>query len=71
MEVGLMRKAVRVLIHTSNGNELRGTLIIERDVRLSDVLNNSKKEFVVMLDEDNHPHILNKQHIMEVIEIAE
>ncbi len=65
----LKREQIAVMIRLVNGTELRGKLSIEQGSRLSDVLNNLKKEFIVLMDEENRPHILNKQHIMEVMEL--
>jgi sRNA-binding regulator protein Hfq len=65
----LKREQIAVMIRLVNGSELRGKLSIEQGSRLSDVLNNLKKEFIVLIDSENRPHILNKQHIMEVMEL--
>ncbi len=65
----LKREQIAVMIRLVNGSELRGKLSIEQGSRLSDVMNNLKKEFIVLIDNENRPHILNKQHIMEVMEL--
>ncbi|OQW94970.1 MAG: hypothetical protein BWK79_04030 [Beggiatoa sp. IS2] len=65
----LKREQIAVMIRLVNGTELRGKLSIEQGSRLSDVLNNLKKEFIVLMDNEDRPHILNKQHIMEVMEL--
>ena len=69
MEETLVRKPVRVSVMVSDGSMLDGFIIISRNTRLSDVLNNNKKEFIVLLDEDKTPHILNKHHIVRITEI--
>jgi len=69
MEETLVRKPVRVTVKLSDGTTLDGFIIISRNTRLSDMLNNSKKEFVVLLDEGKVPHILNKHHIVKITEI--
>jgi len=69
MEETLVRKPVRVSVKLSDGSLLEGFIIISRNTRLSDMLNNSKKEFVVLLDESKVPHILNKHHIVKITEI--
>ena len=68
MEETLVRKPVRVSVMVSDGSMLDGFIIISRNTRLSDVLNNNKKEFIVLLDEDKTPHILNKHHIIKITE---
>ncbi len=66
----LTRKKIHVSMHLSDGMQLNGTMVIERDTRLSDVLNNLKKDFVVMTDDAGMSHIINKAHIMKVVEIS-
>jgi hypothetical protein len=67
----LTRKKVHVSIQISNGEHLEGTMIIERDSRLSDVFNNLKKDFIVVTDETRQPHIVNKGHIIQILELPE
>jgi hypothetical protein len=55
----------------SDGSKLEGTLIIEGYTRLSDVINNKSKDFIVLLDFDNRVHITNKQQIIQIIEMGE
>jgi len=71
MEETLVRKPVRVSVKLSDGSVLEGFIIISRNTRLSDMLNNSKKEFVVLLDDVKVPHILNKHHIVKITEIED
>ncbi|MCK5666165.1 MAG: hypothetical protein KAI17_21895 [Thiotrichaceae bacterium] len=63
------RKAC-VEIHLIEGTILKGTVeIIGRTARLSDTLNNPDKEFLVLSDNLNNHHIINKRHILKVREI--
>jgi hypothetical protein len=64
----LVRKNVRVVIAMSNNSVLKGVLTIERSERLSDMLNKSDKHFLALVDYDNKVHLLNRQHIVEVME---
>jgi hypothetical protein len=67
----LTRKKVHVSIQISNGSHLQGTMIIERDTRLSDVFNNLKKDFIVVTDNGYQPHIVNKRHIIQIMELPD
>lgn len=58
-------------MHLSNNSRLEGVVFIENAVRLSDVLNHRDKNFIVLLDHKEGIHIVNKQHIVEVMEIGE
>jgi hypothetical protein len=79
MEETLVRKPVRVAVSVSDGSVIEGFIIISRHMRLSDVLNNNKKDFIVLLEapersrfklnRDKTPHILNKRHIVKITEI--
>ncbi|MDM8567346.1 hypothetical protein QUF74_17065 [Candidatus Halobeggiatoa sp. HSG11] len=65
----LTRKDTHVVMTLIDGAILKGTLVIERTSRLSDTLNKHDKDFIVLSDyEDNH-HIINKHHIIKVIEV--
>ncbi|MCK5877900.1 MAG: hypothetical protein KAG43_09710 [Candidatus Marithrix sp.] len=67
--MSLTRKDTHVVMTLINGETLKGTLVIERTTRLSDTLNKHNKDFIVLSDyEDNH-HIINKHHIIKVVEI--
>jgi sRNA-binding regulator protein Hfq len=63
-------KKILVSIHLINDSTLTGRLVIPRDSRLSDILNNSKKEFLVLTDETNQNYMLNKHHIIQVVEVT-
>ena len=67
----ITRKRMHVMIITSDSSKLEGTLIIEGYTRLSDVINNKSKDFIVLLDFDNQVHIVNKQHIIQIMELGE
>lgn len=68
-KMSLTRKDTHVVMTLINGETLKGTLVIERTTRLSDTLNKHNKDFIVLSDyEDNH-HIINKHHIIKVVEI--
>lgn len=55
----------------SDGSKLEGAVIIDSNTRLSDVVNNKSKDFIVLLDYDNEVHITNKQHIVQIMELGE
>ena len=61
-------KSIDVTIKMINEKSIKGNLVIPRDSRLSDVLNNSKKQFLVLSDEMDQNYMLNKQHIIQVTE---
>ena len=62
-------KSIYVTVKLINERTLKGTLVIPRDSRLSDVLNNPKKQFLVLSDDDvDQSYMLNKQHIVQVTE---
>jgi hypothetical protein len=67
--MSLTRKNVHVQINLITGISLKGTLVVDRDVRLSDTLNKHNKDFIVLSDYENTPHIINKRHIVKVVEI--
>jgi len=67
--MGLTRRDIHVVMTISDGSILEGTLVIERNTRLSDVLNKSDKEFIVLSDYESTAHIINKHHIIKLIEI--
>ena len=69
--MSITRKKIHVVIVMSDGSKLEGTLIIEGYTRLSDVINNKSKDFIVLLDFDNRVHITNKQQIIQIIEMGE
>ncbi|EIJ41182.1 hypothetical protein BegalDRAFT_0260 [Beggiatoa alba B18LD] len=66
----LTRRTIHVIIQIPDGNLLKGTLLIERNSRLSDVLNNAK-DFIVLMDYEDKAHIINKRHIVQAIELEE
>jgi len=67
----LTRKRVHVLMRVSDGSELEGTVVIDRTTRLSDVLNKGDKDFIALNDYENQVHIINKHHIIKVMEITD
>ncbi|EDN67996.1 hypothetical protein BGP_2524 [Beggiatoa sp. PS] len=67
--MSLTRKDVHVEITLIDGDVLKGTLVIERSIRLSDMLNKHEKDFIVLSDYEDEHHIINKKHIVEVVEI--
>lgn len=69
--MSITRKKIHVVIVMSDGSKLEGTLIIEGYTRLSDVINNKSKDFIVLLDFDNRVHITNKQQIIQIMEMGE
>jgi hypothetical protein len=69
MAMSLTRKDVHVEMKLIDGSLIKGTLVIERTSRLSDVLNKHDKNFIVLSDYDSHCHIINKQQIIKVVEV--
>ena len=69
--MSITRKKIHVVIIMSDSSKLEGTLVIEGYTRLSDVINNKSKDFIVLLDFDNQVHITNKQQIIQIIEMGE
>ena len=67
--MSLTRKDVHVEMTLINNAVLNGTLVIERTARLSDTLNKHDKNFIVLSDYEGVYHIINKQHIIKVVEI--
>ena len=67
--MSLTRKNVHVQITLITGISLKGTLVVDREIRLSDTLNKHNKDFIVLSDYENTHHIINKQHIVKVMEI--
>jgi hypothetical protein len=67
----LIRKEVRVVLLLSDASTLMGTVIIDRTMRFSDVLNKTSKDFIVVKDSENRMHIVNKHHIIQVTEVEE
>lgn len=67
--MSLTRKDIHVKITLIDSSILKGTLVIERSIRLSDMLNKHEKDFIVLSDYEGEHHIINKQHIIEVVEI--
>jgi len=68
-KMSLTRKDTHVVMTLIDGSILKGTLVIERTARLSDTLNNHNKDFIVLSDYENNHHIINKHHIIKVVEI--
>ena len=67
--MSLTRKDVHVELTLVDGAALKGTLVVDRTTRLSDMLNHHDKDFIVLSDYDDEHHIINKHHIVEVVEI--
>jgi hypothetical protein len=65
------QKKLHVVMNMSDGSKREGTVLIDRNSRLSDVLNKADKNFVVLLDFENEVHITNKRHIIDVVELGE
>lgn len=69
--MAITRKRMHVVMIMSDNSKLEGTLIIEGYTRLSDVINNKTKDFLVLLDFNTQVHIVNKQHIIQIMEMGE
>lgn len=55
-------------MHLVNGEILQGTVVIEKNTRLSDTMNNLNKDFIVLIDYEDKGHIINKTHIVQIME---
>ncbi|MDM8568898.1 hypothetical protein QUF50_05190 [Thiotrichales bacterium HSG1] len=67
--MSLTRKDTHVIVNLIDGTTLKGTLVVERESRLSDTLNKHDKDFVVLSDYNGEHHIINKHHMIKVVEI--
>lgn len=65
----IVRKDVHVIMNLIDGSILKGTMMVDRSIRLSDMLNNHNKDFIVLTDYENTHHIINKRHVLKVVEI--
>jgi hypothetical protein len=65
----IVRKDVHVVMNLIDGSTLKGTMVVDRTIRLSDMLNNHNKDFIVLTDYENTHHIINKRHVLKVVEI--
>ncbi|MCP4700966.1 MAG: hypothetical protein GY862_29540 [Gammaproteobacteria bacterium] len=64
----LVRRKVHAVVRLDDGTTKEGILIVPRESRLSDFLNNQKKDFVVLVDKEGAGCMLNKAHIVSVLE---
>ncbi len=62
------RQSIHVIVTLSDSRNLSGDIQIDLNSRLSDFMNQPEK-FVVLRDKDNSLKIVNKEHIIEVIEL--
>ena len=62
------RQSVHVIITLSDSRNLSGEIQIDLDSRLSDFMNQPER-FIILRDKDNSLKIVNKDHIIEVIEL--
>lgn len=62
------RQTIRVEMTLSDSRKLSGEIQIDLDSRLSDFLNNPER-FVALKDRNGITRILNKQHIVESVEL--
>jgi hypothetical protein len=67
--MSLTRKDVHVEMILVDGSVLKGTMVIDRTTRLSDMLNKHEKDFIVLSDYEVNHHIINKHHILKVVEV--
>jgi len=67
--MSLTRKNVHVEMTLVNRTILKGTLVIDRTTRLSDTLNKHNKDFLVLSDYEGIYHIINKHHVIKVVEV--
>jgi hypothetical protein len=62
------RQSVHVIMTLSDSRNLSGEIQIDLDSRLSDFMNRPEK-FIIIKDKDQSLKIVNKNHIIEVIEL--
>jgi hypothetical protein len=62
------RQSVHVIITLSDSRNLSGEIQIDLNSRLSDFMNQPER-FIILRDKDNSMKIINKDHIIEVIEL--
>jgi hypothetical protein len=62
------RQSVHVILTLSDSRNLSGDIQIDLDSRLSDFMNQPER-FIILRDKDNTLKIVNKDHIIEVIEL--
>lgn len=67
----MTRRRVHVIVYLTGGTVMKGTLVVDVGTRLSDALNRSDKDFVVLSDYEDTPNIINKHHIINLIELPE
>ena len=63
------RQSVHVIITLSDSRNLSGEIQIDLDSRLSDFMNLPER-FIIIKDKDQSLKIVNKDHIIEVIELV-
>ena len=62
------RQTVRVTVTLTGLRSLQGELQIDLDSRLSDFMN-EPEQFIVVRDNNGTLKILNKEHIIEIMEL--
>ena len=63
------RQSVHVIITLSDSRNLSGEIQIDLDSRLSDFMNLPER-FIIIKDKDQSLKIVNKNHLIEVIELV-
>ena len=63
------RQSVHAIITLSDSRNLSGEIQIDLDSRLSDFMNLPER-FIIIKDKDQSLKIVNKDHIIEVIELV-
>ncbi len=63
------RQSVHVILTLSDSRNLSGEIQIDLDSRLSDFINQPER-FIILRDKDHSLKIVNKDHIIEVIELV-
>lgn len=67
----LEARDVEIEVTLIDGSIINGSVvIIGKKSRVSDVLNKSDKEFLVVLDNEKHNQIINKKHIVKVLDLS-
>ncbi len=64
---GIPRQTVNVSVSLSGARTVAGELQIDLDSRLSDFMN-EPGSFMVIKDKNGTLHIINKAHIIEIVE---
>ena len=65
---GIPRQTIKVTVTLSGSRNIAGELQIDLDSRLSDFMN-QPEPFIVIRDKNGTLRIVNKEHIIEIMEL--